>query len=177
MDSSANMEEKLWNYIDGNVTAEERDFVGRLLQSSKEWQDKYNELVKINKLMQESIELEGPPMRFTQNVMEEVARLPILFAAKNYINRKTIIGIVSFFALTFLALVLYGAAQINWSAPAASAMPVDFKVPPIDYNKIFSSAYVNIFIMVNIVLGFVLLDVYLARKRKGRQESGNSSMI
>src|SRR6266545_4481127 len=91
------IEQRLWNYIDNTCNAEERKLVEVLLQNDEEWKKKYNELLKINQLTYESIELEEPSMRFTKNVMEEIAQLHIAPASKTYINKKIIWGLGIFF--------------------------------------------------------------------------------
>ena len=38
-----------------------------------------------------------------------------------------------------------------------------------DWSRIFNSAYTNVFILVLVILGLVMLDMYLQRKRQQRQ--------
>jgi len=40
----------------------------------------------------------------------------------------------------------------------------------VDYSKIFSNTLVNVFMMINVILGLFLLDRYLANKRKQFRE-------
>ncbi|MEO6721230.1 MAG: hypothetical protein ABIN67_12745 [Ferruginibacter sp.] len=169
MSKHGNMEEKLWDYIDENITPQEQAFISKLIESDQEWKDKYNELMELHRLMQESIEAEGPSMRFTRNVMEEIARTQLASTTKSYINGKIIMGITSLFMLSLGSLIIYGTAQINWSNVRNPNQPVDLKIVHIDYSKVFNNAYVNIFIMVNIVLAFVLLDMYLTKRKQAYQ--------
>ncbi len=91
MNGQQNIEETLWNYIDGTMTAEERSFVEQLVQTNSEWKATHAELLEVHHLMQNNMELEEPSMRFTQNVMEEISRLYITPAAKTYINKNIIL--------------------------------------------------------------------------------------
>jgi hypothetical protein len=160
-----NIEETLWNYIDGTMDDKELAFVDGLLQSNQEWRSKYAELMEIHQLMQDNADLEQPSMRFTQNVMEEISRLYITPATRNYINKNVIWGIGLFFLTTIIGLVIYGFGQIDWSQPGSVSVPgADFG-SRMDWSSFMNSSYVNVFIMVNIVLGLMVLDMYLTRKK------------
>jgi hypothetical protein len=39
-----------------------------------------------------------------------------------------------------------------------------------NWGQIFNSTYMNVFIMVNILLGLMLLDMYLTRKKNERMQ-------
>src|SRR5512138_3295643 len=93
---SGGIEKQLWDYIDGLSSNEERSSIEKLLQSNLEWKNKYHELLEVQEMLKSS-ELEQPSMRFTKNVMEEIAKLHIAPATKNYINKKIIWGIAAFF--------------------------------------------------------------------------------
>ena len=161
------MEERLWNYIDGSVAASDKTAIEKLLQSNAAWKEKYHELLEVNKLLQAS-ELEAPSMRFTKNVMEEIAKLHIAPATKTYINKKIIWGIGIFFITLVVGFLIYGFGQIDWSEPGNST--ISDNLNKINFNKFFSNTYVNVFMMINVVLGLFLLDRFLANKRKKFRE-------
>jgi len=163
------MEERLWNYIDGTSAGTERSAIEQLLQSNSEWKAKYHELLEINQLLQSS-ELEHPSMRFTRNVMEEIAKLHIAPATKTYINKRIIWGIGIFFITLLVAFLAYGFGQTDWSVQGGSSSVSNY-LSKVDYNKFFNNTYINVFMMINVVLGLFLLDRYLAnKKRKFREE-------
>jgi hypothetical protein len=116
-------------------------------------------------LLQKHIELEQPSMRFTQNVMEEISRLYVAPAAKTYINKYIIGGIAIFFITTIIALLGYLFGQLNWSQQGTTNT-INKSIINIDWSKLFNSTYLNIFIMINIVLALMLLDMYLTKKKK-----------
>ena len=157
------IEERLWNYIDGTGAGAERSAIEQLLQSNAEWKAKYQELLAINELLQSS-ELESPSMRFTKNVMEEIAKLHIAPATKTYINKKVIWGLGIFFITMVIGFLIYGFGQIDWTAKGDTT--VSDYLNKVDYNKFFNNTYMNVFMMINVVLGLFLLDRYLANKRK-----------
>lgn len=89
------MEERLWGYIDGTAPAAEKTVIEKLLATDATWKDKYSELLEVNQLLQAS-EMEAPSMRFSKNVMEEIAKYHIAPATKSYINNKIIWGLTFF---------------------------------------------------------------------------------
>jgi hypothetical protein len=167
MNTQQQMEERLWSYIDGVSAAEEKSAIEQLLQSNVEWQSKYSELLEVHQLLQQS-ELEEPSMRFTLNVMDEIARLKIAPATKSYINKKIIYGIGGFFLTMILGFLIYGFSQIDWAAGnnSKSVIPIDFG--KVDFSVFFNNTYVNMFMMLNVVLGLMFLDRYLNKKRQER---------
>lgn len=164
MDIQPTIEERLWDYIDGTCNAEEKTFIGQLIATNAEWKAKYRELLEVNQLMGD-IDLEEPSMRFTQNVMEEIGKFQIAPAAQSYINKRVIWGIGTFFLLSILGFLIYGFGQIDWSSTSGnSKMSIDFS--KIDFSVFFNNNYTNVFLMLNVVLGLVMLDMYLSKKKK-----------
>src|SRR3954463_7810251 len=92
------MESRLWEYIDGLTDPAGRTAIENLIAENQEWKSKYAELLDLHQSIN-LVDLEHPSMRFTRNVMEEISRLQITPAAKNYINQKIIWGIGWFFIL------------------------------------------------------------------------------
>ena len=170
MSQEQNIEQQLWAYIDGISSSEERTSIETMLHSNLEWKNKYHELVEIHQLMN-AAELEQPSMRFTKNVMEKIAQYHIAPAAKNYINKKIIWGIASFFFTLIAIFLIYGFAQVEWTSATDSKYSIDFsRLSQVDYSKIFNNNFVNGFMMVNVLLGLMLLDRVLANKRKKFQK-------
>jgi len=170
MNQEQNIEQQLWEYIDGISSSEERTSIEKMLQSNLEWKNKYHELMEIHQLMN-TAELEQPSMRFTKNVMEKIAQYHIAPAAKNYINKKIIWGIAGFFFTLIIVFLIYGFAQVDWTSPTDSKSAIDLsRLSQVDFSKIFNNNFVNGFMMVNVLLGLVLLDRVLANKRKKFQK-------
>ena len=170
MNTPQNIEEKLWNYIDGMMDQKEQSFIEELLQNNHEWKNKYAELMEVHQLMQDNIDLDQPSLRFTQNVMEEISRLYITPATRNYINKNVIWGIGIFFLTTIIGLIVYTLGQIDWSAPSGSGNIPEINMSSVNWGAMFNSTYVNVFIMVNIILGLMLLDMYLTKKKNERMQ-------
>jgi hypothetical protein len=162
-----NIDDRLWEYIDGQSSIEEKSVIEKLIETNKQWKEKYHDLLELHQLVQSSA-LEEPSLRFTKNVMEEIAKYQIAPATKAYINNKIIWGIGIFFITLFIGFLIYGFGQVDWSAGGNEKLPID--ISKVDYGKFFNNTYVNVFMMINVVLGLMLLDRYLAAKKKKFQK-------
>ncbi|MBI3139455.1 MAG: hypothetical protein HYZ15_12830 [Sphingobacteriales bacterium] len=163
MNTQHSMEERLWEYIDGTSAAGEKQLIEDLLRQHAEWREKYRELLELSEALKSS-ELEEPSLRFSKNVMEEIAKLHIAPATKNYINNKIILGIGIFFISLLLAILVYGFSQMDWAS--AESNSISDKLGKIDVSKFFNNSLINVFMMINVLLGLVLVDHYLNNKRK-----------
>lgn len=157
------METRLWNYIDGHADVPETSAIEKLMAENGAWRIKYNELMEVHQMLQSS-ELEEPSLRFTKNVMEEISKLHIAPAAKTYLNKKVIWGIGAFFITMIAGFLIYAIAQVNWSEGTSdTGIGIDFT--KIDFGKMFNNNFMNVFMMLNVVMGLVFFDRYLANKR------------
>ena len=161
-----NIDDRLWEYIDGQSSVEEKSAIEKLIETNKQWKEKYHELFELHQLVQSSA-LEEPSLRFTKNVMEEIAKYQIAPATKAYINNKIIWGIGIFFITLIIGFLIYGFGQVDWNA-SDNNLPID--ISKVDYGKFFNNTYVNVFLMINVVLGLMLLDRYLAGRKKKLQK-------
>lgn len=163
MNTQHNMEERLWNFIDGTTTVDEKTVIEKLMETDAEWKAKYHELLDVSKLLK-STELETPSLRFSKNVMEEISKFHIAPATKKYINNKIIWGIGFFFIALIVGFLIYGFGQMNFSSGGDSELSRNLN--KIDFSKFFSNSWVTAFMMINVVLGLFLLDNFLSNKRK-----------
>src|ERR1700712_922419 len=156
---TVNIEDRLWDYIDGNSNAEEKTFVEQLIATQQEWRTKYHELLDVHQLMNTSLELDEPSMRFSQNVMEKITRYQIAPATKTYINKKIIYGIGIFFLVMIVGMLAYGFAQVGWSDGAGSGPSANlmskYNLNKIDFGKFFNNTYTTIFMLINVVMGLM----------------------
>ena len=163
MKSQQSMEDRLWEYIDGKGTASERTVIEEFMATNQEWRRKYSELLEVHQLMQAS-ELEAPSLRFTKNVMEEISRLQIAPATRSYINNRIIWGIGLFFITIVVGFLVYGFGQVDWTASGDSV--ISENLDKISYKNFFNNTWVNVFMMINVILGLFFLDNYLSSKKK-----------
>jgi len=173
MHTEENMEYRLWDFIDGLSSPAEKTAVEALIAANAEWKRKYSELAEIHQLMTGS-QLDEPSMRFTRNVMEEIARHHVAPATKSYINKNIIRGIGAFFLSMIVGLIVFFIVQVKLSPGSTAVGPevklpsFDVKVPAVDLGKALGSLPVMLFMFITVVMGLVLLDLYLQRRRTGR---------
>jgi hypothetical protein len=160
-----NMEERLWNYIDGSASVEEKSVIEKLLAADAEWKAKYHELLDLDAMLKSS-ELEHPSIRFTKNVMEEISKLHIAPATKSYLNKKIIWSIGFFFIALVIGFLVYGFGQMFASGGSGEETNISKNIGKVDFSKFFNNSWINAFMMINVVLGLFLLDNYLNQKRK-----------
>ena len=163
--SDEQMEQRLWAYIDGQINKNEIPVIEKLIAGNTEWKSKYAELMDVHQTIN-LIELEQPSMRFTRNVMEEIAKFYIAPATKKYINNKVIWGIGIFFLTMLAGILIYGIAQIDWSAGTDASSTLGIDLNKINYSQMFDSTLMNVFMMLNVILGLFLLDRYLSVRMK-----------
>ena len=167
------IEAQIWNYIDGTASAREIIFVEQKIATDKLWQQKYEELLELNQLLSTVLETDQPSLRFSKNVMEQIRDTQPLPATIQYINKNIIRSIAAVFIFTIIAFLAYSFVQINWSSPdGASPIPFEIKTSYIDkleFGKLADSNWVNTALMINVILGLVLLDSILRRRKKINQ--------
>ncbi|MBC7884743.1 MAG: hypothetical protein H7X99_04675 [Saprospiraceae bacterium] len=165
MNQQQEIEIRIWDYIDGLGNAEERSVIKNMIANEDIWRLKYSELLDVHKAIY-SVELEQPSLRFTRNVMDEIARTHIAPATKKYINQRVVYGIAVFFITMIIGFLTYGISQIDWSSGASTESSIGIDLGKIDFSKMFNNTFVNVFMMMNIILGLMLLDRYLNNKKK-----------
>ena len=165
------MEDLLWEYIDGQISRTEMEAVNRRILENSEWRIKYEELKTIHALLQKN-ELDMPSLRFTKNVMEEIAKYQVAPATKNYINKNVIRGITAFFLIMIGGLFIYFLGQLHWSGdPSGSLIPAyTLDARKLSWGKLLNNTYVNIFIGINVILGLILIDKYMQGKKNAAQD-------
>jgi len=154
-----NMEEKLWDYIDGFCTEEERKAIDLLLKTDENYHHKYLEM----KAFQENIsllEMEEPAMNFTFSVMESVRGEKILRPLKTTVDQRIILGIAAFFMCCTMLLLGYVFMNINWTASAQIKIP-EIKIPSV--NAKFSSVLLKGFLFLDLILGLFFADHYFRK--------------
>jgi hypothetical protein len=166
------MEKLIWEFIDGHCGADERAVVMRQIAEDPVWKNRYIELMRIHDMLHKE-ELEMPSLRFTKNIMEEIARYQVAPATKNYINKNVIRGVAAFFLVMIAGLFIYFVGQIHWSKQATSILipTYNLEASKINWGKLINNTYVNIFIGINAILGLILIDKYM-RGRKNTAHTG-----
>lgn len=171
MHNEDNISQRLWQFIDGNCSVEEKAAIDQLIHDNAVWQQNYQALLQVQQLLKDST-LETPSLRFTKNVMESIALQNIAPATKNYINNNIVKGLAAMFIGIITIFVIYAFFQVQFDFE-----PSDNKslIPEhnFDYSSLFNNNWINVVMVLNMILGLFLLDQYLTgKKRKMRQQRG-----
>jgi anti-sigma factor RsiW len=162
-----NAEERLWNYIDGTCSADERKDIDVLIAQDETYKRKYEELLALNQEFAK-MEVDEPSMAFTYKVMEGIRAEHALQPLKAGIDKRIIKVIAGFFILTILVFVTYALSSIHLSAANISVqVPDSLKVP--DLSHYFSAPVLKAFIFFDVVLALFLFDAYLRRRGVSKQ--------
>lgn len=164
MNKQATMEERLWDWIDGLCSAEEAAEVQHLVATLPEWKEKHHELVAIHQSLKADIELMQPSMRFTKNVMEQIAALSIKTTTRTYLNNKIVYGIGGLFVAMLSAVILYAIAMVDWAAGGSSFKMPSSQIDTINWGGLLQGPAGTAAVIIISVLSMVLLDQYLRPK-------------
>jgi general stress protein CsbA len=165
MDQHTNREERLWDYIDGLSSEKEKAAIDILLREDQAWQKTYQELLEIHSVFR-ATPLEEPSMRFSKNVMDEIARHKIAPATSTYVNKKIIYGIGGFFLLVIGGFLVYLFTQIDYSQPVQSKLMNRLPDMNVNWQQYVNTNFVNVFLIVDAVLGLFYLDYFLRKKKE-----------
>jgi hypothetical protein len=164
MENLKNMEERLWDFIDGSSSPIESATINRLLETNPVWQKAYKSMLDMNILFSET-NLEEPSMRFSKNVMDEIAKHRIAPSTKSYVNKKIIYGIGGFFLVLIGGMLAYLFTQIDYSQQGSISIPTNLPKVNTDWSFLGNSKAMQIFLIIDTVLGLFLVDKYLQNKK------------
>jgi hypothetical protein len=105
--------------------------------------------------------------------MEEIARFHVAPATRTYINKNVIRGIGAFFLTLILGFTAYILSQFHWTGnqdsatllPKTPSLGLD-KLNSVDPSKYVNGTYISLFMLISVIMGFVLLDMYLNRRKR-----------
>jgi magnesium-transporting ATPase (P-type) len=159
-----NLEQRIWDYLDGIGTEEEREFTKQLINSDPEFQTVFEELSAIH-LSVSSLNLDEPSMSFNRNVMEKIQMEPLPGSVKSLIDQRVIYGITAFFLITISALLGVLFYQIDWTQQSGMYMP-EYKLPEFDTSNYVNSTTINILFFVDIIIALYLFDGIFIKRTK-----------
>lgn len=156
-----NLEQRIWDYLDGTGTEDERELTKKLIGSDSEFRAMYEELRSIH-LTVSSLDLDEPSMSFNRNVMGKIQLEAIPGSVESLIDKRIIYGITGFFLFTITALLVVLFYQIDWTQTTGFKTP-EFTMLAIDTAKYLNSTYINILFFVDIIIGLYLFDGFLRK--------------
>ncbi len=156
------IEERIWNYIDGTCSLQERKKIEELIESDPDYKFTYNEL-KAAEFDFKLLDLEEPSMSFSRNVMEKVKLETAPGTFKSLVDKRIIYGIAAFFLISIIILLAVTFYQIDWSETVSLKLP-KYKLPEINLSPLWESRFIKTFFFTDIILALYVLDSVL-RKR------------
>jgi anti-sigma factor RsiW len=164
MEAKQEMEARLWAYLHGLADDAEKASIEKFLQTDPAWRSCHEQLVA-EELSIRSLALDGPSMRFTRNVMEQVQALQVAPATRSYVNRKIVYGVGGFFLLLITATLAYIIPQLDFSQGVSGSLPVRLPAMDFDWNKYFNKTTLQVFVIIDAVAALFFLDRYLQRRK------------
>jgi len=159
-----NIEEKVWSYIDGSGTEEERAHIKFMIENDEAFKKIYDEIISFDAELK-AIELDEPPMAFTYRVMEGVRAEEAQKPLKATINNKIIYSIAAFFLLTIGALIIYALATVNWTdGKVGSSIMSSVKIPELKLSPAVEKA----FLFFGVVMALYMVDALLRRAQQAK---------
>jgi anti-sigma factor RsiW len=156
-----NIEEQLWNYIDGTSSPEEQKAISMLIEQDDAYRQKYNELIALNAEFA-NMELDEPSMAFTYNVMETIRNEHAKAPLKARIDQRIIKGLGLFFVLMISTIMIYALANVQWSAALSGETTLHFALPHI--TQYLTSPLMQGFLFFDVILALYTFDTYLRKK-------------
>jgi len=161
-----NLEQRIWDYLDGIGTDDEREFTKQLIGSDSEFRSLYEELRSIH-LTVSSLELDEPSMSFNKNLIQKIKMEAIPGSIESLIDKRIIYGITAFFLITITALLGILFYQTDWSRQTSFEMP-EYKMLEIDTPNYLNSTLINIFFFADIIVALYLFDGFLSKRQSPR---------
>ena len=159
-----NMEDRLWDYIDGTCLPDELMAIDALLKTDPLVKARYDELSGLHRQLQ-SMELDEPSMGFKNRVMEQVLVSPHPSTLKTKVDSRIISIIAGFFVLTIGGILAYMLSEINWQSNYDLGLP-EVTMPTVNWSLLASPSFILFFLSLNVILGLALLDKMLSARRK-----------
>jgi len=156
-------DDQLLNFLDGTASESERDTVKKLLDSNVEVKKRLDELRTVHLFLQDRNKIELPSRNFTEKVMAALHARPsfTFLSPRNGLLLLTGLMVASGLAIMLVSTgsfdqwhTFFNIGQIpikNNLVKLPSSIPFDLKL------------VVKIFVMVNVAIGFVLLDRTILR--------------
>lgn len=157
----SSIEEKLWEYIDGTCTADEREAIKQLIAGDEIYRHKYQELLVFNQEMAVDMELDEPPMAFTYHVMETIrTEYAMQHPLKTRVNKNLIRVIGGFFIVSLTVMLVIALSGLHWPADVQIASN-STHLP--DFKNLLNDGTLKVFLFFDTVLLLFLADRFMRK--------------
>ena len=159
------IEEKIWDFIDGNLSKAERQEIKVLIDSNEIYQQKYQDFLAFSQSL-ETMSLDEPPMAFSSNVMRKVQLIHVPLSEKARVNVRIIQFIGCFFVLSLALILAFTFSQINWSEKSGFVNPVNLNFADFLLLSTLKSNFIQFFLVIDLLIALLFFDKLLRLKSK-----------
>ncbi len=164
------MDDQIWEWLDGQSSPAQSQQLQQLISTDAAWAARHAELLALHQSLQTDLEVLQPSMRFSKNVMEQIAALGLQHTARSYLNNRIIYGLGGLFVAAISAIILYAIAMVDWAAGSESSLqlPGAQAGSQIDWGGLVSGPVGTGAVVVFSVLALALADQYLRGRLQKR---------
>ena len=132
--------------------------MANLIATDTHWAHTYQQLLALHHALPQQANIDQPSMRFSKNVMEAITHTSMARATRHYVNPVIIKSISAFFILSFIAILGYAVFTTEGETDV-------IHLPAFNFARVFNSTLFHTIAWINIVLGLLLLDMFLRKKK------------
>jgi hypothetical protein len=168
------MDDILCDYLDGNLSEQERHKAEQNIRDNPTWQERLDELKMINKIFNES-KIEQPSRNFTDAVMSRLHQYPV---QTGFSIRKGILLLTGVLIVIGIATILLSTGAFDNTTTSIDLNQVNlsrkFVKTPLPSFEFNGKLIVNIIIILNLALAWIVLDRTILRPFfQRRMEAGH----
>lgn len=156
----SNMEEKLWEYIDGTCNEQDKATIAALIESDEKWRNAFNSMLEMESELS-AVTLEEPPMAFSYNVMEAIRNEQAAKPLKTKINKYIIASIT---AVLLLTLGILSFLAFEGAMESIGNHSLDIHIHQIDLSSLIHSDAMKAFVYFDIMLLLFFADRLIRRR-------------
>ena len=146
------MEEEIWEYIDGDISAQDKATIAAKIAADAAYAAVYMEMLELNQLLAVS-DLEEPSMSFTRNLMDKISLEPAPVTLKTQVDKRIIYSLSAVFLLAILSVSWFAVSNADFSGVALPSFNFN-----IDLQQVVNPLTLQLFVFIDIVLGLLYLD-------------------
>jgi hypothetical protein len=164
MATEQTIQQELQDYMDGLCSPEKAAEIENKLAMHPEWLKEFEAFTDLETLLKSPGQMMEPSVRFTKNVMESIEGLHVAKPASAYLNKWIFYAIAGLLGAALLAIFGISIAQMDWGTTTET--PTTFQVPSFHWQGLYSSKVLQVAIMANIILGFVLIEKAVSKRNQ-----------
>jgi hypothetical protein len=155
------IEEQIWDYIDGNCRAEEKQMIAAKIASDESYSMLYQELLLVNKQLNQ-IDMDEPSMAFNRKILDMIDNERAPVSLKTKVDRRIIYLIGGIFIFLMAAILIYA---VSHTVLTFSGMQTQMRSMNLNLSAYSNPVLIKVFLFTDLLLGFLYFDSFLRRKK------------